>query len=85
VPETHKLARNPCRILQRIVHNPKIAVTLQTLLDLGLAVKVLHHLFEDRHRIKLLVRLQIVWHYSLKPSRRPQQRRLFRLKAATIL
>jgi cold shock protein len=33
--ETHNLARNPGRILQRIVHNPKIAITLQAIQPQG--------------------------------------------------
>ena len=39
---------------------------------------MLRHLLEKRHRIKLLVFVQIVWHYSRQPSRRTMLCRLFR-------
>ena len=50
MPETHNLACDPSRRLQRPIDNPEIAEPAQTLLDLGLAVKALHYLFEDHHR-----------------------------------
>ena len=38
--------------------------------NLGLAIEMLRHLLEKRHRIKLLFVVEVIWHYSRQPSRR---------------